>query len=402
MSKTNNESVPLSSTGWHYPPTGRRDLRIDFLRGLAMIIMVIAHIEVFSVFNLFTSERFGLVSGAEGFVIFAGIVLGSLYRYRLPLDGWITSIYRIWSRVWKLYLVSLFIIISIYLLALIPFINAHEVTTFTNRGADIVYPLYPVETVSLNTALNFLFYLQAGPHQTQVLGLYIVLMLLTPLILAAFHKKKATYVLVISWLLYFYYQKHHINLTKGNFENAFAILAWQAIFYTSLAIGWYKTEITSYMHGMTKKLLLGFCISVSLVLFFVAQNHTNMFLPSWAHLNLIPAQTFNWVYSNYALKTTLGPLRVLNDFCLLVTLYWLLTICWTPFYKALGWYLIPVGQASLYVFIVHVYVVLLVSQFVSFDLHPNNWFINTCIHGGALFLLWWMTKKQIGMRFIHT
>lgn len=400
MSKINNKSLPLSMTDWRYPPTGRRDLRIDFLRGLAMIVMVIAHIEIFSVFNLFASERFGLVSGAEGFVIFSGIVLGSLYRYRLPLDGWITSIYRIWSRVWKLYLVSLFIIISIYLFALVPFINAHEVITFTNRGANIVYPLYPVETVSLNTALNFLFYLQAGPHQTQVLGLYIVLMLLTPLVLAAFHNKKASYVLIISWLLYFYYQMHPTNLTKGNFENAFAILAWQAIFYTSLAIGWYKTEITSYMHGITKKLLLGFCISVSIVLFFIAQNHTNLFLPSWAHLNLIPAPTFNWLYNTYALKTTLGPLRVLNDFCLLVTLYWLLTICWTPFYKALGWYLIPVGQASLYVFIVHVYVVLLISQFIKFDLHTHNWFINTCVHSGALLLLWWMAKKQIGMKFI--
>ena len=34
----------ISSVGWHYPDTGRRDLRIDFLRGLAMIIMVVAHI----------------------------------------------------------------------------------------------------------------------------------------------------------------------------------------------------------------------------------------------------------------------------------------------------------------------------------------------------------------------
>ena len=102
----------ISSVGWHYPDTGRRDLRIDFLRGLAMIIMVVAHIEVFSVFNLFTSERFGLVSGAEGFVIFAGVVLGSVYRHRLNIDGWITSIYRLWSRSWKLYVVSLVIILS--------------------------------------------------------------------------------------------------------------------------------------------------------------------------------------------------------------------------------------------------------------------------------------------------
>ena len=398
----NNQAKHISATGWHYPATGRRDLRIDFLRGLAMIIMVIAHIEVFSVFNLFTSERFGLVSGAEGFVIFAGIVLGSLYRYRLPLDGWITSIYRIWSRVWKLYVVSLVIIISIYLLALLPFINAHEVITFTNRGANIVYPLYPVETVSLTTALNFLLNLQAGPHQTQVLGLYIVLMLLTPLVLAAFAQKKATYVLLVSWTVYTYYQLHPQNMTNSNFENAFAVLAWQAIFYTSLAVGWYKAEIASYMHGITKKIVIGFCVTTSLIMFFIAQNHTNIYLPDWAHISLIPPETFNWFYGKYALKNSLGPLRVLNDFCLLVSLYWLLTICWTPFYKALGWYLIPVGQASLYVFIIHVYVVLLVSQFVAFDLSAHQWLLNTAVHAAALWLLWWMTKKEIGMRFIPT
>ncbi|HNI61969.1 MAG TPA: OpgC domain-containing protein, partial [Agitococcus sp.] len=140
---------------------------------------------------------------------------------------------------------------------------------------------------------------------------------------------------------------------------------------------------------------------VSLILFFIAQNHTNPFLPSWAKLNLIEAHTFNYIYENYAQKNSLGVVRVLNDFCLLVTLYWLLTICWTPFYKALGWYLIPVGQASLYVFIIHVYVVLLASQLVSFNLSPNNnWLITSTIHGGSLMLLWWMTKKEVGMKYI--
>jgi hypothetical protein len=68
----------------------------------------------------------------------------------------------------------------------------------------------------------------------------------------------------------------------------------------------------------------------------------------------------------------------------------------------LGWYLIPVGQASLYVFIIHVYVVFLVSQFVAFDLSSHQWFLTTAVHGGSLMLLWWMTKKKIGMSFIPT
>lgn len=401
--KLDASPLPLSETNWHYPQTGRRDLRIDFMRGLAMIIMVVAHIEVYSAFNLFTSERFGLVSGAEGFVIFAGVVLGSLYRHRLPLDGWITSIYRIWSRAWKLYVVSLVIILSIYLLSLLPFLNSHEVTTFTNRGANLAYPLYPVDDVPLPTALNFLLYLEAGPHQTQVLGLYVALMLFTPLALAAFHYRKAWLFLGASWALYFWSQLHpDAHLVRSNFENAFSFYAWQFIYFNGLAIGWFKTEITSYMHGNVKRLTLIFCGIVSLVLLFVAQNHTNPFLPDWARMHFMSADAFNFLYNHYAYKNTLGPLRVLNDFCLFVMVYWLLTACWTPLYRALGWYLIPVGQASLYVFIVHIYIVLLVSQLVTFDLAPKHWLLNTAIHGGALLLLWWMTQKKVGMRFIPT
>lgn len=399
--KSSPTNLPLNATGWHYPQTGRRDLRIDFMRGLAMIIMVVAHIEVFSIFNLFTSERFGLVSGAEGFVIFAGVVLGSLYRHRLPLDGWITSIYRIWSRAWKLYLVSLVIILSIYFLALIPFVDSHELTMFTNRGANITYPLYPVDDVPLPTALNFLFYLEAGPHQAQVLGLYVVLMLLTPLAFAAFHLRYTWLFLACSWGLYAWSQlPSHVHLVSSNFENAFSVAAWQLIYFAGLAVGWFKTEITSYMHGNVKRLILVFCGGISLLMLFVAQNHTNPFLPSWAQVHLLTPETFNYLYNHFAIKNTLGPLRVLNDLCLLVTLYWLLTVCWTPFYKALGWYLVPIGQASLYVFIIHVYVVLLASQLVPFDLEPKHWVVNSVLHASSLLLLWWMTKNKIGMRFI--
>ena len=57
------------STAWRYAVAGARDLRIDFMRGIALVMMVVAHTEVMSVFNIFSWERFGLTTGAEGFVI---------------------------------------------------------------------------------------------------------------------------------------------------------------------------------------------------------------------------------------------------------------------------------------------------------------------------------------------
>jgi hypothetical protein len=91
---------------------------------------------------------------------------------------------------------------------------------------------------------------------------------------------------------------------------------------------------------------------------------------------------------------------VLNDFSLMLLVYLVLTFCWRPLERALGWFLIPLGQHSLYTFILHVFVVMAVSQFVDFDLWHQAWIRNTLIHLAALGLLWWMAKKEIGGRFI--
>lgn len=48
---------------------------------------MVNHIEIFSAFNLLTWERIGVVSGAEGFVILAGVVLGSVHGKKIREAG---------------------------------------------------------------------------------------------------------------------------------------------------------------------------------------------------------------------------------------------------------------------------------------------------------------------------
>jgi hypothetical protein len=396
------ESLPVEKLEMAYPVAVGRDLRIDFLRGMALVFMLIAHIEILSVFNLFTSERFGLISGAEWFVMLSGFVVGQVYRSRLQEEGWVTTIYRLYSRAWKLYVVSLFIILSFYLLSFVPVFDVFEMMHFTDRASGTVYPLYPEPLRSLSQALNSLFYLQAGPHQAQVLGLYVFLLFLTPLALAAFWFRHLYLFLGTSWLLYVVYQLTQFQVLNDNAERAFPILAWQLLYFHGLAAGWYRNEIASYMHGRIKFWTLTVSIFISLVCFFLAQNHSNPFLPDWARLHVISAETFSWLHASYAQKVSLGPLRVLNNFALIVSLYYVLTLFWRPFFRMFGWYLIPIGQYSLYVFIVHVYVVFIWSQFLTFDLSVHHWFSYTFAHAAALGLLWWMTRRKLGMSFIPT
>ncbi|MEG5777487.1 OpgC domain-containing protein [Enterobacter bugandensis] len=388
------------SITWRYVVAGARDLRIDFMRGIALVMMVVAHTEVMSIFNIFSWERFGLTTGAEGFVILSGFMLGMLNRARLQKVVLLTVSWGLYLRAWKIYRVNIIIIVSFILLPYIPYINVFEVTHFTDRFSGQSWSLYPVTPQIKETWFNIILYLQIGPHQTQILGLYIYLLLLSPLFLGMLQRGKVWWLLGLSLLVYSLWQRWPLRLTPSEFEFAFPLLAWQFIFVLGMASGWYKAELLSFARTPPGKGVVVALVMVSLVLGFVAQNHTNPFMPPALLMHVIPPDSFNSFYHTWAAKNGLGPVRVLNDIALMVTVYLVLTYCWTPLNRLLGWFLIPLGQHSLYTFILHVYVVLLVSQFITFDLWRHAWIENTLVHAAALGILWLMAKYDVGARWI--
>ncbi|MBS0843416.1 OpgC domain-containing protein [Enterobacter asburiae] len=390
----------VKSRSWRYAIAGARDLRIDFMRGIALVMMVVAHTEVMSVINIFSWERFGLTTGAEGFVILSGFMLGMLNRARLQKVVLLTVSWGLYLRAWKIYRVNIIIIVSFILLSYIPHINLFEVTHFTDRFSGESWSLYPVTPQIKETWFNIILYLQIGPHQTQILGLYIFLLLLSPLFLGMLQKGNVWWLLGASLLVYGLWQRWPLRLTPSEFEFAFPLLAWQFIFVLGMASGWYKAELISFARTPAGKVVVVALVIVALILGFIAQNHTNPFMPTALLMHVIPPDGFNTFYHTWAAKNGLGPVRVLNDIALMVTVYLVLTYCWTPLNRLLGWFLIPLGQHSLYTFILHVYVVLLVSQFITFDLWRHAWIENTLVHAAALGILWLMAKYNVAARWI--
>ncbi|EJB6532767.1 OpgC domain-containing protein, partial [Salmonella enterica] len=303
-------------------------------------------------------------------------------------------------RAWKIYQVNIIIIISFLLLGNLPFINVFEVTHFTDRYAGTTWSLYPVTPQIKETWFNIVLYLQIGPHQTQILGLYIFLLLLGPLFLGMLQQGKVYWLLGLSLLVYGCWQRWPVRVTPSEFEFAFPLLAWQFIFVLGMSCGWYKEELLSFARTPPGKVAVATLVVVALILGFVAQNHTNPFMPPALLLHIIPPAEFNAFYHTWAAKNGLGPIRVLNDISLMVAVYLLLTWCWQPLYRLAGWFLIPLGQRSLYTFILHVYVVLAVSQFATFDLWRQDWVVNTLIHAVALGVLWLMAKYNVAARWI--
>jgi hypothetical protein len=78
---------------------------------------------------------------------------------------------------------------------------------------------------------------------------------------------------------------------------------------------------------------------------------------------------------------------------LLVLLYALLSRFWTPIHRATGWLLLPLGQASLTVFIVHVYVVGLIAHFFVPRTPGHGLMLNTLVQAAAVGVLWFVARN---------
>ncbi|WP_420473280.1 OpgC domain-containing protein [Noviherbaspirillum sp. ST9] len=397
------EAIPAlpAASRWRYLDTGAtRDLRIDFMRGLVFVLLFTAHFRYFSWFSLVAWERVGVVSSAETFIILAGVVTGAVYGKKLKSEGLGPCTIKLFSRAWTLYKIAVIVGAAIALLRLVPWIATESVTHFTDPVTRREYSLYPPVEQGLLTFYHVLF-LKTGPDQFQVIGLYVVLFLLTPPVFWALERNKPGALLTLSWAAYLinYFAPESepgtaaIRLSGAQFEFAFPLLAWQLPFVNGIVVGYYKKQIVRFFRTRAGKVLVALCIVLSMLLALFSLNHPLPELPDWARLSFIQPETFQWWYDKFFLKYKLGPGRLLNNLVLLVTVYALLTVAWQPINRALGWFFIPLGQESMYVFFVHVFLVLAVAN--SPLPAMNSAMVNTAIHAGALLLCWAMVKKRL-------
>jgi hypothetical protein len=400
MSSSNlQQAVTNTSICWAYPDLDRRDLRLDFMRGLIMIYLVVVHMEYFSLFSLLAWERLGIVSSAEGFVFLSGLVVGMVYGRRAEDEGLILATKRLWQRAFMLYRVNLYVILTIALLNLLPYINVYDLTHWWVPGEPTrSYYLFPADTAPWWQWLWKALTLQIGPHQYQIIGLYVVLLGMTPLALLFLLRGHWSWVLLFSWLVYIANLFLMIRLTPTKFELGFPLLTWQLLFFNGLVIGFYREQVLGWLVAKENSwfgwLAGGMCL-VFIVLGFNSPHP--MFWP-WDTLSLIPPDTFLNMHGFWFNKTILGPGRVLNNSCLFITMYILLSRYWLGFNKSLGWFLIPLGQASLYVFTVHILIILLVINLPIQVL--DNFILGTFVHAGALLLIWLMVKNRILFKLI--
>ncbi|KWB20813.1 hypothetical protein WL32_16920 [Burkholderia cepacia] len=381
-----------------------RDEAIDFLRGAAIVLMTIVHIEYFSALSLIAWERLGFVTAAEWFVILSGFVLGKINRSRIARLGWTTAAWKSVSRGAKLYFVNIVLILVPIVLQPLGFVKVAVLTHFVDEATATVYPLYPVGGARLEDWFNTVLLLRGGPHQAQVLGLYAMLLILfVPVLLLAFRRvPSALLALAVSGALYAWHLFAPFRWSSMQFENAFPLAAWQFPFVAGMFAGWFSNEAhLIFSHRPRRVLLYAGCGAGALVMFVLAQGHLDPFTPAWAKFTALPSDAIESLYLGYAQKNELGPLRLLNDFCLLIVLYALVRDHWSRVGPVAGWLLVPIGKASLYCFTAHVLLALVASQIIPFGLRPPRWIDGTAMHVAAIAALWLLARYGPGRTWLR-
>ena len=389
-------------TAWHYPEAAERDLRIDLLRGLAIVFIVVNHVELQSLFELASQETIGIVSGAELFVAMSGVVVGMVYRSRLERSDLAAITGALWRRAWRLYRTAVVVVLAAYLLTLLPGVDGRAVTTF-DLGGGRVSDTYPnVELLGEYPVPGFvvrdLLLLRLGPWQFNVMGLYVALLLVAPLLLAALRRRLVLVVLAVSWAVYAVDSASSTQIVGAQFEDPFPLLTWQVLFVTGLAVGWYRTALLAWSGRPLGRAALVLVVVLHLGAVLLAASSSFLSNGYDVRLDLLPPATFDALYAHWFTRATLDLGRLVDVWLLLATAYALLTAYWRPVDRAVGWLLVPLGRASLYVFVLHVPAALVIANVPGLD--GSSVASGTLAHGVLLAVLWAMVRHRVLFRVI--
>jgi hypothetical protein len=354
------------TNSWRYSG-GKRDLRLDLLRGFAVIAMVADHIggEHSWLYAVTGGDAF-FVSAAEVFVFISGLLMGIIYAGVIAHQGLGAALMKSLQRAWSLYLMT--VCLTLILMAL-------SMQFGLGWGSGMSETTWSEALISVLT-LHRTFYL------TDVLQLYTLLVLAAVPVLVLLVHAQTTYVLTGSWGLWLLWQlaPQHAQFPWSIADNSvFNFPAWQALFVTAMAIGYHRQRLEQHLAWVSERMVLG--ISGAFVAAVIAVHVGFLVPPSASHV-MVVEQFFGKV------DLRVGRLLVFAGF--LTFAFALVTLAWVPIRRALGWLLLPLGQDALSAYILHLFLVALATKvrpvvFATMSATPME---NTLYQRAGIVFIW--------------
>jgi hypothetical protein len=216
-------------------PVGRdRDLRLDVFRGLAMLIIFVAHVPGNS-WSDYIPARFGFSSAAEMFVFCSGFASSLAFGSVFVRRGWLMGTVRVLYRIWQLYWAHVGLAL---VLATISIVAVRLHIGPRDYQADLSLDVFASD--GLNGIVG-LMTLSLVPDLLNILPLYVILLAFTPLAMAV-SRISPLFVFAASAALWGLVQATGLNLSAPAAGVAgrswfFDPFAWQLMFFTGFAFG---------------------------------------------------------------------------------------------------------------------------------------------------------------------
>ncbi len=366
---------------WAYPAADKRDLRLDVLRGFAVIVMVVDHFGGSSWLYLVTGGNAFFVSGAEAFIFISGLVVGMVYGAIALKQGIWVAQKKALQRAWTLY--KLTIVLTLLF-------AAFSLSAGLDWAKDMQVGNPLIFAVNIAT-------LRQTMYLTDVPLMYTLMMVGAALGLWLLYKGHTKWLIAGSSALWLAFQLDGVQVpwpVDGN--TTFNFAAWQFLFFVAMAIGYHRKTLTEKLSQMPRWPYLLF--SGLLVLWLVQFYDTNgAFLA-----RIWPGLDTHAFVASFFLKSSLAGGRLIASFIVFQFAYLAATLFWKPIWSALGWLLLPLGQNALYAYTMHV--VIIGAFYVIFPHLPVNLqamgTVNTSLQLLVILGLWSMIQRQFLFRVI--
>lgn len=361
---------------------GNRDVPLDLLRGLAMVILVVNHVRLES---LLAHATGAVLSAAEVLVAVSGVVVGMVFGRRWLVHGARATTTMLARRAGKLYVASVVVVALVGALTLVPGLATDALTVSPNMAP--ARDLYAFDGAIRTLAA--MVTLEAGPWQFNILGFFIAALAMAPAILLSLDRGWWPAVLVMSWAVFAAGRHWDVDVLPSQSERPFPILVWQVLFVNGIVLGWHREQLSTRLRPYRRRI----CVIVLATAFLFAG--IQLVGPA-----LVDAAAWARWEAEHFHKGSLDILRLLAMVSLAAATYLALRRFATPAERLLGPLLLPLGRNSFYVFIMHVFLCLAVASVPAFRAGGLGLVGNTAVQLACLALLVAMVRRRFLFRIV--
>lgn len=339
-----------------------RLLTFDLLRGYFLLAIILNHLFWYpNGFDWVAARGELFVTAAEGFFLISGIILGIVRGRKLIDKPFRVAAMHLLKRGVQLYAASIILMLIFTLLGWWFF--------YDNPGLKPgIRPIDESIFAVLFGALSFEYIYGWADY----LRLYAIFLFMSPLALWLLRKNKWYLLIAASiglWLLF------PASGTSEKSDELLMPIAWQLIFFSGFTIGFYWKKLTEKWQGLSLKVRRR--INTTIVTIAAVTLAFNIAIVFGKLIPGAPSEIMNAIsafLSPHFHKESLPVTRLLLFGIWFWFGFWLFKKFEKFIVKWFGWILLSFGQNSLYVYIIHAFIIYFAHLIMLNS--SNNFFIN--------------------------